>query len=142
MPKKPAKAVGPPKLATISETVFMSLISIQSEHLSTISFSRTVNNRRPRNNSRMAQITSPPRRMPTVERSIVAQRLLFIRERLGVNKTQMAESIGMSKSNYGQVEAGNRMLTVDQMYCLFVIHGVPMEYTIAGLETNLPVQFR
>ena len=59
-----------------------------------------------------------------------------------MSKSDFADSIGVTKSNFRQVELGNRMLTVDQIYNLFVIHGVPMEYVLAGKEIDLPERYR
>ncbi|MGC0225173.1 helix-turn-helix domain-containing protein [Pseudooceanicola nitratireducens] len=83
-----------------------------------------------------------PRQNHTVDRDAFAQRLVYVREKLGLSKTEFATSLGLSKSNYGQVEAGNRMLTVDQIYKCFIVHGVPMEYLLAGQEARLPDHLR
>ncbi|WP_416588841.1 MULTISPECIES: helix-turn-helix domain-containing protein [unclassified Phaeobacter] len=90
----------------------------------------------------MSDHTNPPRKLQQVDRDAFRLRLNYIRERTGLSGKDFAESIGISKSNYSQVEKGNRMLTVDQIYNIFVIYGVPMEYLIAGQETNLPEKFR
>jgi len=82
----------------------------------------------------MTQTTPPPRQIHTVDRDAFRLRLQYTREASGLSKAAFGESIGLSKSNYGQVEAGNRLLTVDQIYNLFMIHGVPMEYLVAGRE--------
>lgn len=76
------------------------------------------------------------------DRTDFVKRLVFIRERLGLTKSAFAESVGITKSNYTQVEAGRRMLTVDQMYALFMVHGVPIEYLMCGQELNLPDKFK
>ena len=90
----------------------------------------------------MTERTSPPRRLKQVDREAFRLRLSYIREKTGLSAKDFAESIGISKSNYSQVESGNRMLTVDQIYNVFVVYGVPMEYLLAGQETNLPDKFR
>jgi len=77
-----------------------------------------------------------------VDRAAFQRRITFVRERTGLAKQAFAASIGVSKSNYTQVEMGNRMLTVDQIFRVFVVYGVPMEYLLAGQETNLPERFR
>jgi len=77
-----------------------------------------------------------------VDHDAVRQRVTFIRERLGMTKVAFADSIGITKSNYGQVEKGNRKLSVDQIYNIFIVYGVPMEYVLAGQEANLPEKFR
>jgi len=59
-----------------------------------------------------------------------------------MTKVAFADSIGITKSNYGQVEKGNRKLSVDQIYNIFIVYGVPMEYVLAGQEANLPEKFR
>lgn len=76
-----------------------------------------------------------------VDRDKFLERLIFIRERLEMSKSEFAASIGITKSNYTQVEKGKRMLTVDQVYNLFIVHGVPMEYILAGRTTDLPKRF-
>lgn len=90
----------------------------------------------------MAQTPTTPRSPHTIDRDAFRKRLQWVRERSGMSKKDFGESIGMPKGNYGQVEAGNRMLTVDQMYNLYVVHGVPLEYLLMGRETELPERFR
>lgn len=86
--------------------------------------------------------TKPPRDHSAVDRTAFARRLTYVRETLGLSKKDFAESIGITKSNYSQVEKSERMLTVDQLYRLFMVHGVPMEYLLVGQETRLPEIFR
>lgn len=90
----------------------------------------------------MTQCPMLPRKKLEIDREAFRRRITFVRERLGLSKTDFAESIGLSKSNYGQIEKGNRMLTVDQVYAVWVVHGVPMEYLMAGREAELPERFR
>ncbi len=78
----------------------------------------------------------------TVDRTAVIHRLQHIRQCLELNKTTFAVSIGISKSNYSQIESGARMLTVDQIYTIFMTYGVPMDYLVAGRAENLPGRFR
>jgi antitoxin component HigA of HigAB toxin-antitoxin module len=59
-----------------------------------------------------------------------------------LNKADFAKSIGLSKSNYRQVEVGARLLTVGQIYTLYMTHGVPMEYLLTGQQSSLPSKFK
>jgi len=86
--------------------------------------------------------TTPPRSNDIVDREAFTRRLIYIREKLGMSKKDFGESLGVTKSNYSQVEKGERMLTVDQLYRLFIVYGVPMEYLLVGQETRLPELFR
>jgi DNA-binding transcriptional regulator YiaG len=140
--KNLANAVGPPKLETISETVFMHSCSFQIEYSSSDFNLRSPNPLRHLQNLGMTERTSPPRKLQQIDRDAFRLRIAYIREKTELSKKDFAESIGISKSNYSQVESGNRMLTVDQIYNVFVIYGIPMEYLIAGQETNLPDRFR
>lgn len=90
----------------------------------------------------MTQGTPPPRKLHTVDREAFRYRIQYVREKSGLSKKDFGESIGMPKGNYGQVEAGNRLLTVDQMYNLYMVYGIPMEYLLVGRETDLPEKFR
>ena len=90
----------------------------------------------------MTTAPMPPREYSTVDREAFARRLTYVREKLGLSKKDFAESIGITKSNYTQVEKGERMLTVDQIYRAFIVHGVPMEYLLVGQETRLPESLR
>ncbi|WP_010137563.1 helix-turn-helix domain-containing protein [Oceanicola sp. S124] len=83
-----------------------------------------------------------PRENQSVDREAFARRVTFVREKLGLTKKDFADSIGITKSNYSQVEQGNRMLTVDQLYRCFLVHGVPMEYLLVGQEARLPQIFK
>ncbi|MFY0633653.1 MAG: helix-turn-helix transcriptional regulator [Vannielia sp.] len=126
----------------MSETERMSTDSVQIEHLSSnFNLSPTVNERAGEYHP-MAQAPNTPRSPQTIDREAFRKRLQWVRERSGLSKTDFAESIGMPKGNYGQVESGNRMLTVDQMYTVYVVHGVPLEYLVMGRETDLPDRFR
>lgn len=90
----------------------------------------------------MQGIKSPPRQLQTVDRDAFRARLQWVRERTGLTKAAFADSIGITRSNYSQAEAGKRMLTVDQIFNIYVVYGVPMEYLLIGRETGLPEQFR
>lgn len=90
----------------------------------------------------MAERPTPPRTLHAVDREAFRLRLQWIRECSGLSKKDFGESIGLPKGNYGQVEAGNRMLTVDQIYNVYMVYGVPMEYLMMGREENLPPKFR
>lgn len=83
-----------------------------------------------------------PRENQSVDRVAFARRVTFVREKLGLSKKDFADSIGITKSNYSQVEQGNRMLTVDQIYRCFLVHNVPMEYLLVGQEARLPDAFK
>lgn len=83
-----------------------------------------------------------PKTTAQVDFDAVTERLIYIRKRLGYNKTDFAKSIGITKSNYGQIENRKRKLSVDQIYRIFVVHSVPMEYLLAGQVTNLPEKLR
>lgn len=126
----------------ISETLRMNTFSFQIEYQSSPFNLRPAEIGLFQQNGGMTERASPPRRLQQVDRDAVRARLTYIREKTGLSKKDFAESIGISKSNYSQVESGNRMLTVDQIYNVFVIYGVPMEYLIAGQESNLPEKFR
>ncbi|MDE4303590.1 helix-turn-helix transcriptional regulator [Phaeobacter gallaeciensis] len=141
-PKNFAKAEGPPKLAMMSETVRMGLYSFQIEYRSSPFNLRSSKIALRCDHGSMTERASPPRKLQQVDREAFQARIIYIREKSGLSKKDFAESIGVSKSNYSQVESGNRMLTVDQLYNVFVIYGVPMEYLLAGQESNLPDKFR
>ena len=83
-----------------------------------------------------------PRKLQAIDREAFRDRLQYIREKSGLSKKDFGESIGLSKSNYGQAEAGKRMLTVDQIFAIFVVYGVPIEYLLIGREVDLPERFR
>lgn len=79
-----------------------------------------------------------PRERHNVDRQALGRRLAYIRGKLGMNGPEFADTIGLTKSNLSQVEKGNRLLTVDQIYRCFIVHGVPMEYLLVGQEARLP----
>lgn len=126
----------------ISEIVNMNPYSFQFEYSSTYFNLRTYENFVLRHYEAMTTKTPPPRKFQQIDRDAFRQRIIYVREKIGFSKTDFAASIGISKSNYSQVESGKRMLTVDQIYNAFVVHGVPMEYLIAGQEANLPERLR
>jgi len=78
----------------------------------------------------------------TVDRIGATRRLQRVQEKSGLNKVDFAASIGIAKSNYRMIEVGDRFLTVDQLYRLYMRYGVPIEYILLGLERDLPDRFR
>ena len=90
----------------------------------------------------MTDPATPPRQILSVDREAFRDRLVYIRKKTGMSAQDFGASIGLPKGNYSQVEKGKRLLTVDQIYNVYVRYGVPMEYLIAGQETNLPARFR
>jgi hypothetical protein len=79
---------------------------------------------------------------PQIDREAFRARVAWVQCRSGLNKVEFAASIGLSKSNYRQVELGSRLLTVGQIYTLYMTHGVPMEYLLTGQQSGLPDKFK
>lgn len=77
-----------------------------------------------------------------IDRQNFGARVAAIRERSGLTKKDFAASIGVAQGNYIQVERGERLLTIDQIYTAYLKYGIPMEYFLLGLEANLPERFR
>jgi len=86
--------------------------------------------------------TNPPRPTQAIDREAFRQRVSWVQEKSEMTKAAFAESIGITKSNYRQVELGKRLLTVEQIYNAFVVHGIPMEYLLTGRQTDLPAKYR
>jgi len=76
------------------------------------------------------------------DRDAALYRLQRVQEKSGLTKSDFAASLGIAKSDYRMVEVGDRFLTVDQLYRLYMRHGVPMEYIVLGHEKDLPERFR
>ncbi|MBR9766001.1 MAG: helix-turn-helix domain-containing protein [Rhodobacteraceae bacterium] len=69
-----------------------------------------------------------------VERKDMARRLARARIAAGMSMVDFANSIGIAKSNYSQVEQGKRMLTVDQLYRCWRVHGISIHHLLGGEE--------
>lgn len=72
--------------------------------------------------------------------SRVALRLIALREVLGLSKTDFANAIGVDKSSYTKIEAGNKPLTHYMAHRVCILYGCTMEFLYRGSmsERDLP----
>ena len=73
----------------------------------------------------------------------IGDRLRLFRERwMGISGTAMAERYNMRQSRYSNWENGQRRLSLDFAFQLYLEHGVTLDWLYLGREETLPHSVR
>ena len=70
----------------------------------------------------------------------VAARLKRLREIFGLNRKQMAESLGVAEQNYGQIEKAQRNLPLTVAKALREKRQISLEFIYFGKIDDLPTR--
>lgn len=68
----------------------------------------------------------------------VVERLVAIRNALGMTKAEFADKLGIDRSSYTKIEAGSKPLNIEMGFKISEAYGVPLDYIYRGLPQNLP----
>lgn len=69
---------------------------------------------------------------------MVAERLIALREAIGLQKGEFADVIGIDRSSYSKIEKGKKPLLPPHAYKIFTLYGVDMNYLYLGQIGGLP----
>lgn len=72
------------------------------------------------------------------EPTVVAPRLIALRESLGMNKVEFAARIGVDKSSYTKIEKGEKPLQTSAAYKIWQLWGVDLNFLYLGQIGGLP----
>jgi transcriptional regulator with XRE-family HTH domain len=67
---------------------------------------------------------------------IALQRVRAARKAAGLSQTEMGERLGMSRAGYGHLESGTNLMTVEDLFRIAAVLGLPVEHLL-GLDTEL-----
>ena len=68
--------------------------------------------------------------------TVVLTRLRSARKDAGITQSEMGKYLGLSRSGYGHLESGNRLVTVEDLFQFSRILNRPVEWFL-GLDTDL-----
>lgn len=70
----------------------------------------------------------------------IADRLIATREAMGLNQSEFAKTIGLTKSTYNPFEKKGRRITLDAALRMWKVHRIPLHWTYLGDPSDLPVK--
>lgn len=68
----------------------------------------------------------------------VGRRLETMREVLGINQGEFADSVDIDRSSYSKIENGKKPLKAEMAYVISERWNIPMDYFYRGRLTDLP----
>ena len=94
--------------------------------------------RRPRRRDRARPVTP---RAATLVRKVLGQRLRALRKQRALSQQRLGKESGLSREFIGDVERGERSISLDNLYHLAVALGVPLrDLTDIGNQYTVPTE--
>lgn len=75
---------------------------------------------------------------PPYSPPMVAARLSAVRESLDMQKSEMADALGIDRSSYTKIESGSKPLKPEYAFRLWELYAIPMDFTYRGQIRDLP----